>query len=203
LKIFGIGLNKTGTKTLKVCFERFGYRHKSFDYNLLKSVRQKGSYVLTEYAYEFDSFEDWPWPLYIKDLDLAFPGSKFILTRRKSPEAWLYSLMNHSLATNPEKGIISRTLSYGYPYPHCNPEYFLDFYKSHIAFARDYFKDRRNDFLEVCWESGDEWSILCQFLGINPPNCKFPHANKRNQDLITPDIEINKKILSLFGYSIS
>ena len=29
MKVFGIGLNKTGTKTLGVCFNQFGYKHKS------------------------------------------------------------------------------------------------------------------------------------------------------------------------------
>lgn len=196
-----MGLNKTGTKTLKTCLERLGFKHKSFDFDLLKLVKKDGFGALYDKIKDFDSFEDWPYPLYIKELDTSFPKSKFILTRRLNAETWLESLTSHSLATDPEKGMTARILAYGYPYPHCNPNYFVDFYNNHISWARNYFKDREDDFLEVCWEDGDGWTILCQFLKLSLPQSSFPHTNKRNQE-ITSNLEKNKQIIRLFGHQI-
>jgi hypothetical protein len=201
LKIFGIGLNKTGTKTLRSCLEKFGFSHKSFDFDLFKLCKKNGFHSICRTISDFDSFEDWPYPLYIKELDEFFPGSKFILTRRLNAEVWLDSLASHSLVTDPEKGMIARTLAYGYPYPHCNPKYFVDFYNNHLAWARNYFEDRDDDFLEVCWEDGDDWSILCRFLGLSLPQENFPHANKRRQQ-INSNVDKNMQIIRLFGHFV-
>jgi hypothetical protein len=201
MKVFGIGLNKTGTKTLAQCFKRFGFMHKSFDYELLKISKSGNLRSLLKTINDFESFEDWPYPLYYQYLDAAFPGSKFVLTRRISSDIWLESLMNHSLKANPEKGIVSRTLVYNYPYPHCNPSYFMHFYNQHILEVRNYFKGRNNDFLEVCWEEQSDWSNLCKFLNIEPISDPFPHANKAPTG--NPEImSINKRILAELGYQV-
>ena len=38
----------------------------------------------------------------------------------------------------------------------------------------DYFKERRNDLLVVCWEDGDAWMKLCKFLDREIPDTSFP-----------------------------
>ena len=116
-KIFGTGLNKTGTTTLGQCWKIPGYRTTSGNKGLLKDVMLRNHFThVYETASQFDLFEDWPWPLIYKELDLMFPGSKFILTTRNNEDVWLNSLKKHSMKTNPRKHC--RKLAYGYNFPH-------------------------------------------------------------------------------------
>lgn len=176
-KIFGIGLNKTGTTTLGQCGRLLGLRCTSFDRDLLDDwIERRDLARITARVEQFDLFEDWPWPLVYPQLDALFPGSKFVLTVRRSPEAWLDSLKRHSLRTHPSKHC--RKLAYGYDYPHGREQEHLDFYSAHNAAAREYFADRPGDFAELCWERGDGFAELCALLGTPVPRQPFPHANK-------------------------
>ncbi len=87
-KVFGIGLNKTGTKTLGACLVHFGYNHKSVDAPAFELYKKGDLNGLFEIIDKYDSFEDWPWPLIYKEIDEKFRDSKFILTTRKTPEIW-------------------------------------------------------------------------------------------------------------------
>ncbi|MBE9171590.1 hypothetical protein IQ216_00330 [Cyanobium sp. LEGE 06143] len=177
VKVFGIGLNKTGTTTLGVCLSRLGYRHCSFDLSLLEQVRHGDLNGLRAVVDRHDSFEDWPYPLVFEQLDHLYPGSRFILTRRRSTRAWLRSLQEHSLRTDPAIGSRSRTLAYGWPYPQLNPRAHLSLYRAHLLRVRHYFRQRPQDLLEVCWEEQASWAPLCSFLGQPLPGVPFPHAN--------------------------
>src|SRR6056297_1638044 len=95
-KVFGIGLNKTGTTTLGVCLNKLGYNVKDCDLKLLKYSDQKKMDPIYDTVKKYDGFQDWPWPLLYKELDQRFPGSKFILTTRKNSEAWFRSLKKHA-----------------------------------------------------------------------------------------------------------
>jgi hypothetical protein len=177
MKVFGIGLNKTGTTTLGECGKVLGYRVKSCDRVLLEDVILRRDFIpIKEVICEYDLFEDWPWPLVFRELDQLFPGSKFILTTRLEEESWLSSLKLHSMKTRP-KGHC-RKLAYGYNYPNRHEQAHLEFYRRHNSNVRAYFKGRDKDFLEVCWERGHEWTELCDFLGKDIPVIPFPHENK-------------------------
>jgi len=185
VKVFGIGLNKTGTTTLGTCLRRLGYRHSSFDLRLLEQVRLGDLRGLKAAVERHDSFEDWPYPLVFTQLDRLFPGSRFILTRRRSPGAWLRSLQAHSLRTDPAIGSRSRTLAYGWPFPQLNRRAHLSLYQAHLLRVRRYFRHRPQDLLEVCWEEEASWGPLCAFLGHPVPEGPFPHANPgRRGDLL-------------------
>lgn len=177
MKIFGIGLNKTGTTTLGLCGEILGYRRKSHDRELLQDVVEKNDLSrIKEVVLRYDLFEDWPWPLIYKELDREYPESKFILTVRKTDTKWLDSLKKHSLRTDPDQH--SRKLVYGYNYPQGHERAHLDFYNNHNADVRQYFSGREDQFLEVCWENEHGWQELCDFLGQKKPEVEFPHANR-------------------------
>jgi hypothetical protein len=176
-KVFGIGLNKTGTTTLGRCGKLLGYRYKGCDRSLLEDLVKRKDFTRTrEVAQDFDLFEDWPWPLFYKELDQMFPGSKFILTVRKDANAWLASLKKHSMRTRPLRNC--RKLAYGHHYPARHEAEFLACYRNHNDAVRAYFADRKDDFLEICWEDGHGWDELCGFLGVEKPDVPIPHANK-------------------------
>jgi hypothetical protein len=89
-KVFGIGWAKTGTTTLGRCFELLGYAHRSQNLSLVPALMH-GDWTRTLHlATQHESFEDWPWIRIYRELDAAFPGSRFVLTRR-DPADWLGS----------------------------------------------------------------------------------------------------------------
>lgn len=191
-KIFGIGLNKTGTTTLGQCGKALGYLCKSCDRELLKDVMTSKDFSrVRKVVSEYDLFEDWPWPLIYNELDLMFPSSKFILTVRKDEDTWLRSMKKHSMRKHPTRHC--RKLAYGYNYPYRHEKKYIEFYKQHNKNVKNYFKGRENDFIELCWETGDGWNELCNFLGAEIPDIPFPHANKSvNQRVDNSWVLINK-----------
>lgn len=196
-KIFGIGLNKTGTTTLGECGKILGFKCTSVDRDLLKDVVLDNNFQrIKNTVKQFDLFEDWPWPLIYKELDEMFPGSKFILTTRKSEEAWLKSLKSHSMRTHPTGHC--RKLAYGYNYPHKHESEHIKFYRNHNKNVREYFKNRPSDFLELCWENGDGFEKLCNFLDRKTPDLPVPHANKGSSNRVSKKVLFTNKILCYF-----
>lgn len=177
MKIFGIGLNKTGTTTLAICLRALGFKHSSFNLQLLQQFAAGDLEDLFATVAAHDSFEDWPYPLAFEALDQRYPGSRFILTRRSSSERWLESLCSHALRTDPSVGPWARTLAYGHPFPQLARAHHLALYVSHLERVRSYFQHRPDDLLEVCWEEQASWEPLCAFLQRPIPGQQFPHAN--------------------------
>lgn len=175
MKIVGIGLNKTGTTSFGVCLHYWGKRHSSCSREAFRLWREGDLSGLLDWVERYDSFEDWPWPFVYREIDVAFPGSKFILTRRRNPEVWFRSLCRHAELTGPTE---FRRVIYGHAMPRGHREDHVRFYLPHNAGVRDYFKDRPNDLLEVCWEEGYGWEELAAFLGLEPPPIAFPHVNR-------------------------
>jgi hypothetical protein len=180
MKLFGSGLNKTGTKTLGECFRMLGFNNTSYNLNLLKAYASGDFAEIYNTCDHFDSFEDWPYPLLFREFDQYYPDSKFILTLRKDPETWFASLCKHAEMTGPTE---ARKLVYGYEMPLQNKEHHIRFYLNHQYEVIDYFKDRPGKLLVVSWENGDGWKELCPFLGVvNTPEIPFPHKNKSIRD---------------------
>jgi hypothetical protein len=176
MKVIGIGLNKTGTKTLGECMKILGLRNKSYDFDLLKDFSEDNHKNLFDSMDQYDSFEDWPWPLMYKEFDKRYPDAKFILTLRKDPQTWFESLCRHALHTGPTE---ARKIVYGYEMPLQNEEHHIRFYMDHHRDVMAYFKNRPGKLLVVSWDNGDGWEALCSFLNHSPaPEVPFPHKNK-------------------------
>lgn len=182
-KVFGIGLNKTGTSSLRVALELLGYRVCGPRKDLLKAMR-KGDFSGFDPVVEaFDAFEDVPWPLAFEYLYGRYgSNSKFVLTTRSSPERWFRSIENHARTS----GLMSQTwlLTYGTYRPFGRERAYIEFYESHNARVRDFFARRgeQHRLLELCFEQGQTWRELCTFLGEPVPDLPFPHANRTDLD---------------------
>jgi sulfotransferase family protein len=189
VKVFGIGMNKTGTKTLGLCLKWLGYTNTSYDLDLLKDA-VKGDYDgIDKVVEEFDCFEDWPWPIIFRVLDERYPDSKFILTIRKNSETWFRSLEKQSVLTGPTE---YRKIVYGYEMPQENKEAHVEIYEKHNEEVIEYFKDKPGKMLVICWETGSEWNDLCSFLNLPVPDIPFPHANKSSRRLKSVNSEKNE-----------
>ncbi|MEM0993228.1 MAG: sulfotransferase, partial [Bacteroidota bacterium] len=119
-------------------------------------------------------------PFY-KELDQAFPNSKFIYTVRDRKE-WLascrqYPRFNKSVFNLPFKIIKLRQEVYGTV--KFDKEKFIAAYEKHHEDVMNYFKDRPEDLLVINICKGQKWKPLCQFLNQPLPKAKFPFANAR------------------------
>lgn len=179
-KVFGIGLNKTGTSTLKACLRKLGYKHQGHDWDLLRLyVKYKTYNELKTRIEKFDSFEDWPWPLIWKEVFYDYPSSKFILTTRKDIDTWFKSQCKHILRYPETKE--SNKLVYGFEDPVTAEKHFKDFYCAYNEGVRRFFsKNAPERLLEICWEDGDGWRKLCSYLEEPVPEYPIPHSNNSN-----------------------
>jgi len=181
-RIFGIGWAKTGTTTLGSCFKILGFNHQSKDWGLVKDLGKGDLSRIMALAKEKETFEDWPWIILYKELDKAFPDSRFILTKRKT-ENWISSYRN-MLAKRSDTSEKSaklneiRRILYGLPFPEVTESQLVERYEKHNAEVARYFHDRPKDILIVDWEQGDGWAELCEFLGRDIPAEPFPHVNR-------------------------
>lgn len=174
-KIFGIGWAKTGTTTLKTCFETLGYSHYGYNLGLVGMP-----YTMMAIARRYQTFQDWPWTIYYEELDKEFPGSKFILTMRNSNK-WLRSYRNALSKQGSAKHQSiseSRKKIYGFDPVSATDQQLIDRYDQHNLNVMNHFYGRPKDFLIVDWERGDGWNKLCTFLGKPVPSKPFPHSNK-------------------------
>jgi len=196
-KVFGVGYSKTGTTTLHRCLECLGFRHKTYSPTMIRHYVNKEFDEIYKVVDKFDSFEDWPWLLMFKEFDKRYPDSKFILTIRKDAETWYQSLKKH-LRRNPEviPGFKEARSIYDNPNPIKRKIETIVRYENHNQEVISYFKGRNDKLLVVCWENGDGWKEICEFMGMSIPNIPFPHAN------ISPKFTMKRYILSFIPYTL-
>jgi hypothetical protein len=172
-KIFGIGYNKTGTSTLGSCLRALGYRHVTFDYDLMDHFFNGSHEEIYRAIDAHESFEDWPFPLMYRELAARYPDAKFILTFRRSTQAWFESLRRHARRSNIIKH--ERNRIYGIRYPENGKERYIEKYEAHNQAVLGHLGERVRT---ICWENGDGWAELCGFIGVDQPGGPIPHENK-------------------------
>ncbi len=180
-KIFGIGLPKTGTTSLGKCLDILGYRRLDFDYPaFVDLVNGRLSDVLKK-TETMDSARDLPWCLIYRELADKYPDARFVLTVRKSPEAWRESLRKHN--SRPENRAYRDTpvdLTQKLPnmFSYLGHSGLIDAYLAHNSAVSEFFASQSHRLLTVCWENGDGWPELCRFLDQpTPGRIAFPHEN--------------------------
>ena len=177
MKIFGLGLNKTGTTTLGYCFSQLGYKHLSCLRDLLIAYREGRLEDVFAVIDQYDTFEDWPYPLMYRELYNRYPDAKFVLTVRRDADTWLRSLKKHSIVTSHKTNC--RPYAYGFEYPFGHEEEHLAFYKKHNENVVTFFEEKgaSDRLLNICWEEGTGWQELTAFLGVEAPFDKIPKMN--------------------------
>ena len=178
-KIFGVGWAKTGTTTLGQCFQILGYDHQTQDLALVKDVELGDFSRIVNCVEQHETFEDWPWIILYRELDEAFPGSRFVLTKRDTDQ-WIQSYKNMLLNLGDASEELNeiRRILYGLPFPEVTELELMERYEAHNVAVESYFADRPDDLLIVDWGQGDGWTPLCDFLGVEVPVVPFPHENQ-------------------------
>jgi Sulfotransferase domain len=179
-KVFGIGISRTGTTSLSKALHRLGYDTIHAPLSIIK--RANGRVVLNEKAVmRYEAMTDSTVAFMYKELDAAFPGSKFVLTVR-DVENWILS-MRRVRKVYPILLMIPKVSqlfheAFGDGYPNDEAAMRAKFIR-HIQEVRAHFEGR-NDLLVMDFAAGDGWEKLCRFLGRPVPDVTFPHNNKKS-----------------------
>lgn len=184
MKIFGIGLSRTGTKSLTSALETldFNIAHYPCDRKTYKELTI-GKYNLSILE-NYDGITDITVAPFFPHLDRLYPGSKFIFTLREK-ETWLKSMENH-FGKNPLPKVLPdllferkirrflRAAVYGtYTFDRERMAYVYD---SHLKNVREYFKEKEKQLLEINITNGEGWEKLCPFLEKAVPPDPFPRV---------------------------
>ena len=196
-KIFCIGYHKTGTTSLYAALTELGFRVTGTicDDWTADEIKGRGAQACIDAMEKFDAAEDMPWPHFFRELDEAFPGSKFILTVRDT-DAWFQSLDNHFGHQSTELN----AFAYGRDHARArgHKEHWTNVYQAHNDAVRDYFQARPGDLLELNLGNGDGWEKLCPFVEKPTPTTPFPVKNTsaRRQSLA---YRLKRKVLLALG----
>tara|TARA_R110002073_G_scaffold289878_8_gene454800 strand:+ start:10830 stop:12257 length:1428 start_codon:yes stop_codon:yes gene_type:complete len=184
-KVFGLGLSRTGTRSLTGALQVLGWdtSHYPIDEDTYTELAN-GQYDLTLLKY-YDGLTDITTIPYYQQFDKMYPGSKFILTVRDK-ESWLRSCQNHwfnrpafKQTDDPdeETHLLVRQLLRAAVYGCYNyvPERFSWVYDRHVRDVMEYFKDRPNDLLVIDICNGEGFDKLAPFLDRPLPAQPFPH----------------------------
>jgi hypothetical protein len=184
-KVFGIGLSRTGTKSLTSALNILGIKtiHYPDDDTTLRELVE-GNYNLSLLQH-FDGVTDITVSPFYPQLDELFPNSKFILTVRNKTD-WLRSLEKHwqgrpaFVDYNHQSPLYNeihmnirrllRSANYGcYEFSAHRVSYVYD---HHYQSVLNYFKNRPESLLVLDICGGEGWEKICPFL--NKPIVPYP-----------------------------
>jgi Sulfotransferase domain/N-terminal domain of galactosyltransferase len=184
-RIFGLGMQKTATTSLNHALIKLGYdsahwKSAHWAKAIWEEMTIDGSSRTLERNY---ALCDLPIPILFRELDLAYPGSKFILTIRDE-EHWIESVRAHWSDKNPWRSQWDHD-----PFTHkihrevygrvkFDRQVMLERYRRHNAEVLDHFKDRPKDLLVMDMSKGAGWYELCGFLRRPIPESAYPRENK-------------------------
>jgi hypothetical protein len=185
-RVFGIGMQKTGTSSLHAAFQILGLD--SFHWGRGEAPRmwhEMNSTGRSNTLEQHYALSDNPIPVMFEKLDRAYPGSKFILTIRDE-QSWLQSVERlWDRRYNPTRWMwdvypFSNTIHTAmYGQKDFDADVFRARYRRHSAEVLEYFSGRPGDLLVLDMDSeSDKWLAICQFLGVPIPVVPFPLKNQ-------------------------
>ncbi len=177
MKIFCVGLSRTGTSSVNKALRILGYHAKHYPaLGRLYFLRLQG--IRRKELRRYDALSDIAVLRFYKKLDKQFSGSRFIQTVREK-ESWLNSCADY---LRQKRGVATtanaRRLRIDiYGVPDFDRDMFSAAYDRHLADVKEYFNGRERDLLTMNIVEGDGWHPLCEFLGNEVPDVAFPREN--------------------------
>jgi hypothetical protein len=204
-KVFVVGRNKTGTTSMAAALKSLGYRlgNQQEGELLIEDWARRDFRSLIAYCRKADAFQDSPFSrnYTFQAMDMAFPGSKFVLTIRDSAEQWYDSLIRFQ-SMRLEKRTGERRLPTEedlrqdpYIYPGYlwrvrelvrgvsegvelyNKDALCREYNEHNARIQDYFRHRPDHLLVLNVSDPMAMEKLCRFLGMPFTGQRMPRLN--------------------------
>ena len=210
IKVFGAGLARTGTMSLKIALEQLGYDNCYHMIELLKDpsrlkylkeFHKTGKTDWDSFFADYQSAVDHPVCLYYQEMLKVYPDAKVILTVR-DPERWYYSVYRTVYRGKP-KGpkdifrmiwnmIWSKDMRRVAPvFMHNDKLIWSGQFQSRFE-DKDFAIQVYNDHVSavkafvpaeqlLVYEIQSGWEPLCAFLGKPVPDLPFPRANEQDE----------------------
>ncbi len=180
-RVFGIGLNKTGTTSLHEALGILGLRSLHWGGPALRRFVETslaaGDPLLSRLDPHLDAFSDIQvLSEHFELLDRQYPGSRFVLTVRPLDD-WIESRRRHVDENRRRRD----AGTYHGTFLETDEPGWREHWERHVAAVREYFGDRA-DLLEIDLTARPGWGPLCAFLGVDEPGVPFPWANRRDED---------------------
>lgn len=192
MKIFHIGLNKTGSRSLHAALKQLGYRslhaapdavhHKVEGQTHTKEItremlrRQAAGLPMLEHVDEYQAYSDLrPIEQHFDVLDQQYPGSKFIMLTR-DVYSWLDSRKRHVERNQQNPNYHGSWLT-------VDMERWLDEWFEHTHRVYRYFLHRKSDLLVIDATDAGAMKKLAEFLGTTAPQNEFPHLGIGDAEL--------------------
>ena len=183
MKIFCIGLSKTGTRSLHDALGVLGLRSVHWGGPDLQAAVQRGPEIraaveralregrpLLDDLEDADAYSDiHALSINFDVLDRQYEGSRFILTVRNIDE-WLASRQRHVEANQ----AMQARGEYDGTFLEVDVEGWRAEMVEHEERVVSYFSGRPNDLLVLDIASGHGWERLCPFLDLPVPEASFP-----------------------------
>ncbi len=180
-RIFGIGMHKTATTSLDAALKILGFdsahwKNAHWAKAIWQQMQAEGKSLTLEQHY---ALCDLPIPILFRELDEAYPGSKFILTVREE-ENWLRSVRNHWDFTKNPWRVAWNTDPFSHKIHNAiygrrdfDEATFRARYRKHNADVLAHFAKRPQDLLILDMER-PRWGGLCKFLDVPVPDVEYP-----------------------------
>lgn len=204
LRVIGAGFGRTGTESLKRALEELGFGPCDHMFELLKSTwrvehleaLERGDTSGLDKLFEgFQSAVDFPFAKYYRELMVAYPEAKVILTVRDA-DSWYESARKTILRGLPPGallvaralGVVSKNAR-GFPrcWAYVKAVLFDGLFEGKAG-DREFMialYSRWNEEVQkvvpperlLVFKVKDGWKPLCDFLGVDVPDKPFPRAN--------------------------
>lgn len=152
--ILGVGLSKTGTKSLNKALQILGYKSLHFP---SKQQLFSGNY---------EAFTDIPCYAYLTQLLAIYPNTKLICTTR-NVDTWIESCEKFFKPTDNAYLMELRKMVYGDA--NFNKSLWIDAFHHHHFTLSSY-----PNILYLPVNHNDKWQLLCNFLSKPLPNVDYP-----------------------------
>jgi hypothetical protein len=193
--VIGVGWGRTATNSLKLALERlgFGVCHHMWE------VFQDHERLVPLWHAALDGRPDWPelfrgnrsavdWPVagFWRELMVAYPDARFILTTR-SAESWYASISETILQVIGNQDGLPEPASFVSPMARraversigtdWSRDTLIARFREHEAEVKATIPPDRL----LVFAPGDGWGPLCGFLGVPVPDEPFPRSNHRDE----------------------
>jgi hypothetical protein len=203
MKIIGLGVGRTGTRSLKLAIEQLGFGPCHHMEEVLQN--QPAQVPLWTAALNgnpdwqaiyagYESAVDWPTAGFVHELAAAFPSAKFILTVR-SPDSWVdsFSQTIYPFVTERDRiktemlpwiDMAARVIEKTGFVVGLDAAGLREAFDSHIEAVKATIPARQL----LVYQVKDGWTPLCEFLGVPVPADPFPRTNDRSEfwELVSP-----------------
>jgi Sulfotransferase domain len=183
-RIFGVGLQKTATTSLAHAFEILGFDAGHWKTPLWAKTIWREMHA-DRYSVTLERSQalcDLPIAMLFRELDKAYPNSKFVLTVKRE-DLWLESVRCHwDPAVNrfreswDNDAWSHRCHRILYGREDFDADTMLARYRRHNAEVLDYFRERPTDLLVMNMDAGAGWRELAPFLGKPVPSVPYPRS---------------------------